>query len=82
MRRRAELYYQQRDALAIFRQEVRRDLLAEGRKHSTTHVLSERVQLILTATGDTIFLSLLALVDCQKLSAPAIPALGSGSDSW
>jgi transposase len=34
VRRRAELYYQQLDGLAILRQEVRRDLLAESRKHS------------------------------------------------
>lgn len=34
VRRRTELYYQQLDALAILRQEVRRDLLAESRKHS------------------------------------------------
>jgi len=34
VRRRAELYYQQFDALDILRQEVRRDLLAESRKHS------------------------------------------------
>jgi transposase len=34
VRRRAELYYQQFDALHILRQEVRRDLLAESRKHS------------------------------------------------
>src|SRR5256712_5677094 len=34
VRRRAELYYQQLDALAILRQEVRRELLAESRKHA------------------------------------------------
>ena len=34
VRRRAVLYYQQLDALAILRQEVRRDLLAESGKHS------------------------------------------------
>src|SRR5438309_354781 len=34
VRRRAELYYQQLDALAILRQEVRLDLLAESRKHA------------------------------------------------
>jgi len=33
VRRRAELYYQQFDALDILRQQVRRDLLAESRKH-------------------------------------------------
>jgi transposase len=33
VRRRADLYYQS-DALDILRQEVRRDLLAESRKHS------------------------------------------------
>jgi transposase len=34
VRRRAELYYQQLDALTILRQEARRDLLTESRKHS------------------------------------------------
>ena len=33
MRRRAEFYYQQLDALRTVRQEVRRDLLAESKKH-------------------------------------------------
>ena len=33
VRRRAEFYYQQLDALRSLRQEVRRDLLAESRKH-------------------------------------------------
>ena len=33
VRRRAEIYYQQFDALAALRQEVRRELLAESRKH-------------------------------------------------
>jgi transposase len=33
VRRRAELYYQQLDALRSLRQEVRRDLLAESKKH-------------------------------------------------
>ena len=33
VRRRAEFYYQQLDALRILRQQVRRDLLAEGKKH-------------------------------------------------
>jgi len=33
VRRRAELYYQQFDALAALRQQARRELLAEARKH-------------------------------------------------
>jgi len=33
VRRRAELYYRQFDALVILRQQVRQDLLAESRKH-------------------------------------------------
>src|SRR6202043_599552 len=41
VRRRAELYYQQFDALAILRQEVRRDLLAESRKHRALHLLRQ-----------------------------------------
>jgi len=35
VRRRAEFYYQQLDALRALRQEVRRDLLAESKKHPT-----------------------------------------------
>jgi transposase len=34
VRRRAEFYYQQLDALRTVRQQVRRELLAEGKKHS------------------------------------------------
>ncbi len=36
VRRRAELYYQQLDALRFLRQQARKELLAEGRKHSAT----------------------------------------------
>ena len=39
--RRAEFYYQQFDALRPLRQEVRRDLLAEAKKHSATKLLRE-----------------------------------------
>ncbi len=35
VRRRAEFYYQQLDALRALRQQVRRDLLAESKKHQT-----------------------------------------------
>jgi transposase len=41
VRRRAEFYYQQFDALRSLRQEVRRDLLAESGKHSATKLLRE-----------------------------------------
>ena len=41
VRRRAELYYQQLDALALLHQEVRRDLLAESRKHSAVNLLRQ-----------------------------------------
>jgi hypothetical protein len=41
VRRRAELYYQQLDALRPLHQQARRDLLAEGRKHSTTKLLRQ-----------------------------------------
>jgi transposase len=41
VRRRAEFYYQQFDALRSLRQEVRRDLLAEAAKHSATKLLRE-----------------------------------------
>jgi transposase len=39
--RRAEFYYQQLDALQTLRQQVRRDLLAEGRKHSAMKLLRQ-----------------------------------------
>jgi transposase len=39
VRRRAELYYQQFDALRTLRQQVRRELLAEGKKHEAWKLL-------------------------------------------
>ena len=41
VRRRAELYYQQLDSLQTLRQQVRCDLLLEGRKHSATKLLRQ-----------------------------------------
>jgi len=41
VRRRAELYYQQLDALRFLRQQARKELLAEGRKHSATKLLRQ-----------------------------------------
>jgi transposase len=41
VRRRAELYYQQFDALAALRQEARRELLIEGRKHLAMKLLRQ-----------------------------------------
>jgi transposase len=41
VRRRAELYYQQLDVLEVLRQQVRRDLLAESRKHGATKWLRQ-----------------------------------------
>jgi transposase len=41
VRRRAELYYQQFDVLTALRQGVRRELLAEGRKHLNTRLLQQ-----------------------------------------
>jgi transposase len=41
VRCRAEHYYQQLDALAALRQEVRRELLAESRKHHATRLLRQ-----------------------------------------
>ena len=41
VRRRAELYYQQLDALRPLHQEVRNELLAEGRKHHATELLRQ-----------------------------------------
>ena len=38
VRRRAELYYQQLDALRFLRQQARKELLAEARKHSCNEV--------------------------------------------
>jgi len=41
VRRRAELFYQQLDALQVLRREARRDLLVESRKHSATKLLRQ-----------------------------------------
>jgi len=41
VRRRAEFYYQQLDALRVLRQEVRRDLLTESKKHKAWKRLCE-----------------------------------------
>ena len=41
VRRRAEFYYQQLDALRVVRQQVRRDLLAESKKHKTWKLLCQ-----------------------------------------
>jgi transposase len=41
VRRRAEIYYQQFDALAALRQEVRRQLLAESRRHPAMRLLRQ-----------------------------------------
>ena len=41
VRRRAELFYQQLDVLQALRQEARRDLLAESRKHGATKLLCQ-----------------------------------------
>src|SRR5262247_2269316 len=41
VRRRAEFYYQQLDALRVLRQQVRRDLLAESKKHKAWKRLCE-----------------------------------------
>src|ERR1700733_8559907 len=41
VRRRAEIYYQQFDALAALRQQVRRELLAESRKHPAVRLLRQ-----------------------------------------
>ena len=41
VRRRAEFYYQQLDALRVLRQEVRRELLAEAQKHEAWKLLRE-----------------------------------------
>jgi transposase len=41
VRRRAELYYQQLDALRLVRQQARKELLAEARKHNATKLLRQ-----------------------------------------
>ena len=41
VRRRAEIYYQQLDALRSLREQVRRELLAEGRKHRAMKLLRQ-----------------------------------------
>jgi hypothetical protein len=44
VRRRAELYYQQLDALRSLHKHVQKELLAEGRKHSATKLQHLRVR--------------------------------------
>jgi len=41
VRRRAEMYYQQLDALLLLHQQVRRELLAESHKHDATQLLRQ-----------------------------------------
>jgi transposase len=41
VRRRAEFFYQQLDALQVLRREARHDLLVESRKHSATKLLRQ-----------------------------------------
>ena len=41
VRRRAEIYYQQLDALLLLHQQARRELLAESRKHQATKLLRQ-----------------------------------------
>jgi len=41
VRRRAEIYYQQLDALQTLRRQVRRDLLAESQKHNAMKLLHQ-----------------------------------------
>jgi transposase len=41
VQRRAELYYQQLDALQFLRQQARKELLAEARKHNATQLLRQ-----------------------------------------
>src|SRR6516225_11397474 len=41
VRRRAEHYYQQLDALQALRREVRKDLLVESRKHNASQLLRQ-----------------------------------------
>ena len=41
VRRRAELYYQQLDALRLLRQQARKELLAEGKKHKRAKLLRQ-----------------------------------------
>jgi hypothetical protein len=41
VRRRAEFYYQQLDALRLVRQQARKELLAEARKHGATKLLRQ-----------------------------------------
>jgi hypothetical protein len=41
VRRRAELYYHQFDALLLLHQQARRELLVESRKHQATKLLRQ-----------------------------------------
>ena len=57
VRRRAEIYYQQFDVLAALRQEARRELLAEARKHPAMRLLRQ-----ITAIGPIRAALLIALM--------------------
>ncbi len=66
VRRRAELYYQQFDALDILRQEVRRDLLAESRKHKAMNLLRQ-----ILSIGPIRGALLIALIQTPTAFAPS-----------
>jgi hypothetical protein len=79
VRRRAEFYYQQLDALHGLRQEVRRDLLAESKKHKASKGLCE-----IPAIGPiraAVLLGILATTIQEERLRQVLEALWFGSES-
>jgi hypothetical protein len=66
VRRRAEFYNQQLDALRTVRQEVRRELLAEGKKHQAWKRLCQ-----IPSIGPIRSAVLLGILQTRTVSAPS-----------
>jgi hypothetical protein len=64
--RRAEFYYQQLDALRSLRHQIRRDLLAESKKHKASKLLCQ-----IPSIGPIRAALLIALIQTRIASAPS-----------
>ena len=67
MRRRAEFFYQQLDALQALRQQVRRDLLAESRRHNERKLLRQ-----IPSIGPIRSAVLLGILQTESAPSPGI----------
>ena len=74
VRRRAEFFYQQLDALHALRQAVRRDLLAESRKHGATKLLRQIPYIAPRPSGP--------LRNGAKRSSSCGRNVGTGAGGW